>query len=202
MMDLLFLKTFCTLGSRSTLLAIGFGSIRSNYWVMISALCIHAMLCVGRQICLFFEYDNFLHLAVATLFMVQAILAFPFGRAPFNSENKSAYALTKLSILSIILINLFAVAYSLMKSPGPREGENACSSTFCFTPDVLIYSSICVILCARLYQYHNGRIDTGSFNLCGCASTSTSSTTTSGVNTGVGAGGAQTRTQGSAQKTD
>lgn len=197
MMDLLFLKTFCTLGGRSTLLAIAFSSLKSNYWMMISALCVHALLNMGRQLCLFFEYQNNFHISVATLFAIQAILTQPFGRAPFNSENKSAYALTKLSILSVIIINLFALFYSLMLAPGPREGEGACSSTFCFSPDVVIHSAICAILFTRLYQYQNGLIDTGAFNLCGCASTSTVGGTSVAYNVG-----AQTRAQSAAQKTD
>ena len=199
-MDLLFLKNFCTLGSISTLVAIGFSSIKSNYWMMISALCAHALLNLGRQLCLFIEQNNnVLHVAVATLFTIQLILCFPFGRAPFNSENKSAYALTKLSILSVITINLFALFYSLMLAPGPREGEGACHSTFCFSADVVIHSAICAILFTRLYQYQNGLIDTGAFNLCGCASTSTSTGGGTSVAYNVGA---QTRAQSAAQKTD
>ena len=203
MLDLLFLKTFCTLGSRSTLVFIGLSSLKRNYWILISSLCIHALLCVGRQLCLFSEQNNFLHLAVATLFMVQAILTFPFGRAPFNSENKSAYALTKLSILSVIVINLFALFYSMMVAPGIRDGEGACSSTFCFSQDVAIHSAICAIMFVRLYQYHSGLIDTGAFNLCGCASTSagTGASTSTGASVAYNVG-AQTRAQSTAQKTD
>ena len=195
MLDLIFLKTFCTLGSRSTLVVIGLSSIKSNYWMMISALCIHALLCVGRQLCLFYELKNFLHLAVATLFMIQAVLAFPFGRTPFNSENKSAYALTKLSILSVIIINLFALLYSMMVA------QEACSSTFCFSPDVAIHSAICAIMFARLYQYQSGLIDTGVFNICGCASNSGSTGASTGASVAYSVG-AQTRAQSAAQKTD
>ncbi len=165
-----FLKSVFTLGSRLMLLAIGYASYNSNYWIMISALCVHALLCVGRQLCIFFEDETFLNLAIATLFMIQAIQTFPYGRFPFNESNKAAYSLSKLSALTVIVINFFGLFYSLMKAPSLREGKGACKSTFCFSSDAIAHFSICIILAIRIYQYHYGMVDTGAFNFCGCAS--------------------------------